>query len=109
MNNKRGQGLSTNAIVLIILAVIVLVVIILGFTLGWSNLAPWISSENVDSLVNQCGIACSTSSIYDFCAKERTLKAEGQEEVIGTCFSFATDFPNYGFEECPAITCETEE
>lgn len=78
MKNKRGQGLSTNAIVLIILAVVVLVVLILGFTVGWSKLAPWISSNNVDDVVNQCEIACFSESQFEYCSAGRKLNFEGE-------------------------------
>ena len=43
--NKRGQGLSTNAIILIVLGVVVLVVLIGGFTIGWGQMAPWIKTN----------------------------------------------------------------
>jgi len=107
MINKRGQGLSTNAIVLIILAVVVLVLLIIGFTTGWAQLAPWLSSDNVDTIVQQCGVACSTEKTYDYCTAKRTLKAEGLEggEKEGTCNEFATEvaYHPYGIGECPAL------
>ena len=43
---KRGQGLSTSAIILIILGVVVLVVLIAGFTIGWSALKDYINPSN---------------------------------------------------------------
>lgn len=109
MQNKRGQGLSTNAIVLIILAVVVLVILIIGFTVGWEKLAPWISGNNVDEIVNQCSVACSTSSVYNFCSKEITLKADdipgGIKEMKGNCSFFATesDYQKYGVQDCPGL------
>ncbi len=109
MQNKRGQGLSTNAIVLIILAVVVLVILIIGFTVGWEKLAPWISGDNVDETVNQCSVACSTSSVYNFCSKEVTLKADdlpgGIKEMKGNCSFFATesDYEKYGVQDCPGL------
>ncbi|MDP2673180.1 MAG: hypothetical protein Q8O84_05190 [Nanoarchaeota archaeon] len=114
--DKRGQGLSTNAIILIILGVVVLVMLIVGFTVGWSKLAPWISTNNVQTVVTACNTACSTGSVYDYCNLERTLKAddlpEGINEVKGTCQIFSSDEPvngvdysKYGIEACPTITC----
>lgn len=106
---KRGQGLSTNAIILIVLGVIVLVILILGFTIGWEKISPFISRDNVDTIATQCSLACSTESVYDFCTKERTLKAEGLpnnvNEVSNTCEFFATDseYQKYGIEECPGL------
>lgn len=77
MQNKRGQGLSTNAIILIVLGIVVLAVLVIGFTMGWGKIAPWISTSNVDTIATQCSVACSTGSTYDYCDVERELKFEG--------------------------------
>jgi len=95
MLNKRGQGLQVSTIILIILGVAVLIFLIYGFVVGWSNLTPWISvGNNVDAIVSQCQVACSTNSAYGFCTQQRTLKAEdlpdGTKERIGTCKDFST-------------------
>ena len=102
--DKRGQGLSTNAIILIVLGVVILVVLILGFTMGWEKLAPWMSKDNVDTIVNQCAVACSTHSVYDYCTKTRELKADG-EKIKETCNSFATNksYEKYGVANCSAL------
>ena len=108
MTNKRGQGLSTNAIVLIILAVIVLILLVVGFTVGWSKFTPFLSGNNVDTVVTQCSIACSTDKGYDYCNFNRTLKADELDggESIGSCEDFSgTGFEIYGIENCPAINC----
>jgi len=103
MINKRGQGLSVNAIILIILAVVVLVMLIIGFTAGWDQLAPWVPSNNVDTIVQQCGIVCSTAKIYDYCSVNRTLKAEDlDEDLVKTCNQFALNYPGYGIANCSA-------
>jgi hypothetical protein len=110
MKNKRGQGLSTNAIVLIILAVVVLVVLVLGFTLGWSKFAPWLSQNNVDEVSQQCEAACATDSEYGYCTAAKTLKAEDlDDDVSGNCNLFATDpmYEVYGISSCATITCAT--
>jgi hypothetical protein len=103
MDNKRGQGLSTNAIILIILGVVVLVVLILGFTMGWSRIAPWLSNDNVDTIVQQCAVACSTNSVYDYCTKERELN-DGKNKVTGTCVYFQNS-NKYGLTPC-SLSCE---
>ena len=111
MQNKRGQGLSTNAIILIVLGVAVLVVLIIGFIMGWENIAPWLSGDNVNTIANQCQVACSTMSVYDFCTKPRELKASdlpnGMKKVDGTCrmFSFVDAYEKYGIEGCPNVDC----
>lgn len=109
--NQRGQGISTNAIILIILGVVVLVVLILGFTMGWGKIAPWLSTSNVDTIATACETSCLMGSQYDFCTFERELKAKdlptGEKVVKNTCQFFATEegYEPYGVQECPGITC----
>ena len=74
--NKRGQELSTTTVILLILAVLVLVFLILGFSVGWSKINPFLSKSNVDSISDACNIACSTNQNYAFCSQLRDLKAE---------------------------------
>ena len=106
MQNKRGQGMSTNAIILIILGIVVLVVLILGFTLGWNKVAPWISSSNVDTIVASCEAACSTNGVYDYCVAGRDLKSsEGKLKDV-TCNYLAEQQPVYGVDKCASIKCE---
>ncbi len=121
MLSKRGQGLSTNAIILIILGVVVLVVVILGFTIGWEKIAPFLKTNNVETIKTSCSVACSTGSTYDFCTLNRTLKADGlppvgedskvPKKMVGNCFFFSTDanYNKYGIEKCDSITCPTPE
>jgi hypothetical protein len=118
MLSKRGQGLSTNAIVLMVLGVIILVVLVVGFTVGFEKIAPWLSSNNVDTIVTSCSVACSTNNIYEFCSLERTLKADdlpsGGKEVMGTCNDLAneevnSEYAKYGIQECPALVDECPE
>lgn len=82
MVNKRGQGLSINAIVLIVLAVIVLVLLIIGFTFGWDSLSQYFKKNNVDTLKKSCELACSTENAYDFCIVERELRIEKDNEIL---------------------------
>ncbi len=111
MQNKRGQELSTSTIILIILGLAVLVILVIGFTVGWQKILPWLSSNNVDTIVNQCQAACTTANAYGFCGMNRTLKADdlpgGNKEAIGTCFTFSNDtaYDMYGVGECPSL-CE---
>ena len=102
--NKRGQGLSTNAMVLIILAIVVLVILIMGFTIGWSKFSGFLGGgDNVDTIATQCGIACSTQSVFGFCAKERELNT-GEESFTDNCNNFATGDQYadklFGIKEC---------
>lgn len=108
---KRGQGLSTSAIVLIILGVVVLVLLIVGFTMGWETLAPWISDNNVDAIATSCQVACSTGSTYDYCTKQITLKAPNLPgnvgELVANCsyFANAPGYEGYGIQKCTSVSC----
>ncbi len=106
--NKRGQGLSTNAIILIILGIFVLVILVVGFTLGWDIIAPWISKENVDDVVKGCAISCNTQSEYGFCTQPRTLVDPDKNEYRNiSCFAL-TQVPEtqkYKIGECNNLQC----
>ena len=108
--DKRGQGMSTNTIILLILGIVILVVLVLGFTIGWSRLLPFLSSDNVNTIVTQCESACTTGEIYGFCTKERTLN-DGEIKIPKmTCNILSSeekkaDYGKYGIGACPAITC----
>jgi len=108
--NKRGQGMSTNTIILLILGIIILVVLVLGFALGWDKIAPWLSKENVSTIVNQCEIACATGDTFGYCTKERTLNDGVNPKIPGTCNDFSIDtnkdtYSKYDVKKCAAITC----
>ena len=107
MFNKRGQELSTGTIILLILGVIVLVVLALGFTGGWSKLAAFLTTSNVDSVVTQCATACSTESNYDYCKAPRTLVPSNSADKLNdvTCDYLADHFPSYGISTCD-IDCD---
>jgi len=106
LKNRRGQGLSTNAIILIILGVLVLIMLIAGFTIGWKKILPILDTNNVKEVVTSCSTACVTDSLFDFCSQQRNIKA-GDADLTGTCFDFSTneEYALYGIEECPAIPC----
>ncbi len=105
MLNKRGQGLSTNAIILIVLGIIVLVILVVGFYAGWDKIAPWIKpSNNVRDVVSSCSIACSTESVYSYCTEPRELFAKDLPKVEGNCTYFSEEgFEQYGIEPCPGL------
>jgi len=109
MQNKKGQGLSTSAIILIILGVAILVFLIIGFTMGWNRILPWLGGNNVDSIVQQCSTACLAGNKYAFCSQQRELKAENNVKVTASCEEFSTnteDYSLYGIEECDSIPCD---
>ena len=109
MFNKRGQGLSVNAIIMIVLGVVVLAVLILGFTMGWKNIAPWLGGgDNVKTIVDACSVAGNTQSKYDFCTVKRELKTEDGTFKDVNCFALAgiKEFSKYGVGKASSITCD---
>ena len=109
--NRRGQGLSTNAIILIVLGVIVLVILAIGFYAGWGKIAPWINPDNnVKDIVQACNMACATESVYDFCTVERELKDIEGKSAKENCAIFSTinDYGKYGVQKCHSINCEIQ-
>ncbi len=104
--DKRGQGLSVNAIILIILGLVVLVALIIGFTFGFQGLKDRFStSNNVGTIVSACQTACATNVQYDFCTSPRDLKADSVQIKDVTCFYLADKKPEFGIAKCGAITC----
>jgi len=107
LKDIKGQGLSTNAIILMVLGVVVLAVLVVGFFFGWQTLLPWIQQDNVDTIISQCQVACTTGNTYAFCGQERTLRAGGKE-VPATCYELSTNssYAIYGIDSCPQLESE---
>ena len=106
---KRGQGLSVNAIILIVLGIVVLAALIFGFTAGFGGLKDKIiPSNNVQTIVSSCQTACATQSAYDFCTVKRELNAEGDDKDLKdvTCNYLAQKQTGYGIDACSSISCE---
>lgn len=107
--NKKGQELSTNTIILIILGLAILVVLILGFSTGWKFFKNIISPTNVDSVIEECGSVCGLNQKYSFCSAEKTLRVNEEKfEVKTSCNVLANlgVFAKYNIQKCPAITCD---
>lgn len=107
MINKKGQGMSTSTIILLVLGMIVLVVLALGFFMGWQKLGSYLSSNNVDSIVSECNSACASGSVYNFCSAQKTLTDDQKVKTKASCNVFANvaGFQKYGVASCPSITC----
>ena len=107
MRNKRGQGMSTTTIILLVLGIAVLVMLILGFMMGFSKILPFLSSENVQSIVDGCKTSCLTSAKYAYCDQNRTLYDENEDAYEFSCDQFSKDatLTKFGIEECPSIKC----
>jgi len=51
--SMKGIPISTTqSIVGSVLGIAILIVLVLGFTMGWDKIAPWLSRDNVDNIVN---------------------------------------------------------
>ena len=107
MQSKRGQALSTNSIILIILGVIILVVLIVGFNAGWQSFAPWLKSNNVDTIMQSCEAACAVQGTYDFCSVERELKDDDGVNIDASCYVLSLDenLKKYGIKSCDTLHC----
>ena len=113
--NKKAAEMTIGTIIVIILALVVLVVLIYGFTTGWANLFEKIGvfgggKSNVQTIVQGCQLACSTSSSYDWCDKPRNIIVDdeanvGKTRVLSekTCKDLSAT-GKYGLE-CTGITC----
>ena len=114
VSSKKAQGMSTSTIVLLILGLVILVVLILGFTLGWDRLAPWVKQNNIDTVKASCNIACTTGSQYDYCAKLQTVNDGNNKKFDETCYNLAYDPDKkyldrfYGIAQCSQIDCSSE-
>lgn len=110
MNKKGAEGVSmTGVIIGIILLLVVLVVLIYFFSTGSGNLWQKIlgyggGKVNVQSIVDSCKIACTTSATYDYCTKERDIifTANGAVEKK-KCKDL--EGAMYGLDACPSINC----
>jgi len=86
MVNKKAQDLSIGTLILIVLGIVVLVLLILGFSIGWSNLWEKIGifggSSSVSDVVIACNLAGTSESTYDFCQKFHQIKIDGKTEYL---------------------------
>lgn len=106
---KKAQGMSTSTIILLILGLVILVVLILGFTMGWNKVLPWVNSNNVDSVKTSCNIACSTGSEFGYCSDMKTVNDGTNDKFEATCYALANDATYtqrfYGIAQCPQVDC----
>ncbi len=103
--NKKGQGMSISTIILLILGIIILVILVLGFSVGWNKLLPWVSSNNVNTIVTQCGVSCVQVSAYDFCSKGFELTSDATTIKNVTCNFLAKNQTQYGVALCSGLSC----
>jgi hypothetical protein len=108
MKDKRGQGMQINTVIMIVLGLALLIILILGFTVGWNKFLPWLSTDNIQTVVTQCQVACTTNSQYGFCTQKRTVN-DGETDIAldVTCAQLSSDaqYSSIGVTTCSQITC----
>lgn len=108
MINKKAQGMSISTIILLILGLVILVVLILGFTIGWKNMIPWLGGgNNLGTVQSACSLSCSKNVEYDFCSVKRDVRDGDNDEFQATCNDLATKpvytARGYGIAACPGL------
>ncbi len=109
MKSTKGQGMSTNTIILLILGLIVLVALIWGFSSSWQSFKKITNPTNVDSVVEECQTVCGLNNKFSYCSAERILNVNEEDLKVKTsCAVLATlpAFEKYGIEECLSIDCD---
>ncbi len=112
ITEKRGQGLSVQAIVVVILALVVLVSLIYGFSVGWGNFFDFIPSNdsNIAEEVRKCQLACASGDRTAYCNLQRNITFG--DDITGTGLASGTNYTcgglqtkNVGLDSCSTITC----
>lgn len=84
--NKKGQELSVGTLILIVLGIVLLVLLILGFSLGWSNLWEKInifsSSTSLESVAQKCNLAVTSNSLISYCETFSLVTVDGKKMYI---------------------------
>ena len=60
--NKKGQGLTSSTLILLVVGVIVMVIVVLGFTKGWNFFTDLFNTGSIDmeAISQKCGLLAST-------------------------------------------------
>ena len=100
--NKKGQGLSVNAIIIFILAILVLVLIALALTGGFGNFVEWLGrlggGQEAQGSAVQCNTICTSFQVTGdedlaekFCNEVYTFDVDGDGQVDSeaTCSELA--------------------
>jgi hypothetical protein len=114
MNNKKGQTLSINTIIITILAIFVLVILVVALTGGTGNFIEWWNeiwgSQAIDAqaAVLKCdGLCTRYDTIGDdllkqqFCTDLFEITSGGESTIELTCAELVSN----GKVSCPSISC----
>jgi hypothetical protein len=104
--NKRGQELSIGTLILIVLGIIVLVLLVLGFSIGWSQLFNKInifSGSDLSAMVTACKVHAASNDATSYCEKKTVDKVEmnciDAELASGEDFGTTLTCPSDNFVE----------
>lgn len=105
--NKKADT-SVNFVIALILGIIVLAVAVYmiytysntGSLFGMSG-----GKENVGAVVKGCQLDCSTSSVYNYCTKERKVIFADSAHKNGDFTCLSLESQNVGLEKCLSIDC----
>lgn len=115
---KKAQGLSINAIILIVLGILILVLLIVGFTLGWNRIFPFISPpSNVQEISDQCDLKCSMNAKFDYCSMPREVNLDRKtadavglpQKITASCadlYDNTTTKTILGIKPCPGLCAD---
>lgn len=102
--NKRGQDLSIGTLILIVLGIVVLVLLILGFSIGWTNLFEKIGifggdSGSIGDVAAACSLSAASQNVYDYCQNFKEIRIDGETEYLN-CQDSRLNFD--GSLNCPS-------
>ncbi|MBM3233062.1 hypothetical protein FJZ18_02760 [Candidatus Pacearchaeota archaeon] len=102
--NRRGQELSVGTLILIVLGIVLLVLLILGFSLGWSNLWEKInifsSTTSLESIAQKCSLAVTSGSLLSYCESFTQITFEGKKQYVNC------EYPKLNLDK--TLTCSSE-
>ena len=114
IDNKKGQTLSINTIIITILAIFVLVILVVALSEGTGNFMDWWNeiweSQAIDAqaAVLKCdGLCTRYDAVGDdslrsqFCTNIFEISSGGEDAVEMTCAELVAN----GKVSCPIITC----
>jgi hypothetical protein len=91
MVNKKGQEMSVTTLVLIVIGVILLVMLILGFSMGWSNLWGKINilggGGGVETVIQACQIAATSDAASSYCDDFKQVTIAGVKQHVNCQYS----------------------
>ena len=101
--NKKGQGLSTTTLVLLILAGLVLVVVVIGFTTGWGYIFDKIGllPGDLEAAAQSCGFSATSGLKTSYCNEFKEIRISGKKQYVNCQYleGIAT------FDTLPEGTC----